>query len=57
MHRNPPLSGDRARDRESGSVNRKEARDPRLDSSDDAESSGGKEFLSGSIILARERRF
>ena len=56
MVEHPLSGGDRARGHESGSVKRKKAQTPSLDSSYDAESSGGDDYSSSSISSARERR-
>ena len=52
----PVSGGDRARDHESGSVKRKRAQNPSLDSSHDAESSAGDGSSSSSISSALECR-
>ena len=54
--KHPPFGGGRAQDHESGSVTRRKAQAPSLDSSYHAESSGGDEYPSSSISSARERR-
>ena len=53
--KHPPLGGYRTRDRERCSVSRKKAQLPPVDSSDDAESSGGERSSSSLILSARDR--
>ena len=56
VHQNQLLSGDHARDRESGSASRKVVRDPALYSSSETDSSGGEIISPRPIVSTREHR-